>query len=329
VTAALEARPEKRERATLLRFLAQAEMNTGNREVAFDRIGEALSLIDPATDAGEVAHLLNLRGVAYSQIGQYVAAAEALESARDAMERHEVSDPRLRARVLVALGTAYRRLNRTTKAMQTYNSALDLASGIDELRLAAQGYMGVAVSLYDAGELDGAIGNYRRALDLFTRVEDTTFQLQVLHSLSTIHFEMGKTDEARDLAERGAATARMAHDEGMVVVAELVLARIALGGGDAEQALNIARHAEKVLAEQPVQRADALRVMGAAQDALKAYTASDRAYRKAVELLVEVGDHPNLSTFAAEYAMKLRARGETDQAFRYLELARTPVGSRA
>jgi hypothetical protein len=40
---------------------------------------------------------------------------------------------------------------------------------------------------------------------------------------------------------------------------------------------------------------------------------------------VEVGDHPNLSTFAAEYAMKLRARGETDQAFRYLELARTPV----
>jgi ATP/maltotriose-dependent transcriptional regulator MalT len=117
----------------------------------------------------------------------------------------------------------------------------------------------------------------------------------------------------------------MVHDEGMVVVAELVIARIALVHGDAEQGLNIARHAEKVLTDQPVQRADALRVIGAAQDALKQYTASDRAYRKAVELLVEVGDHPNLSTFAAEYAMKLRARGETDQAFRYLELARTPV----
>src|SRR4030095_9974608 len=155
------------------------------------------------------------------------------------------------------------------------------------------------------------------------RVEDTTFQLQVLHSLSSIHFEMGKTDEARELAERGAATARMVHDEGMVVVSELVLPRIAPLGGDAEQALNIARHAEKILTDQPVQRADALRVIGAAQAARKPYTASDRAYRKAVELLVEVGDHPNLSTFAAEYAMKLRARGETDQAFRYLELPRT------
>jgi tetratricopeptide (TPR) repeat protein len=328
VTAALETKPEKRDRASLLRFLAQAEMNTGNREIAFDRIGEALSLIDVATDAAEVAHLLHLRGIVYGQIGQYVAAAEALEAARDAMERHEVSDPRLRARILVALGTAYRRLNRSAKAMQTYGSALDLASGIDELRLAAQGYMGVAVSLYDAGELDGAIGNYRRALDLFTRVEDTTFQLQVLHSLSSIHFEMGKTEEARELAERGAAAASMAHDQGMVAVAQLVLARIALAGGDAERALNVARQAEKILNDEPVQRAEALRVIGAAQDALQAFAASDRAYRKAVELLMEVGDHPNLSTFAAEYSMKLRARGETDHAFRYLEIARTPLTAR-
>ena len=70
ITAALESKPEKRERATLLRFMAQAEMNTGNREVAFDRIGEALSLIDATTDAGEVAHLLHLRGIAYGQIGR-------------------------------------------------------------------------------------------------------------------------------------------------------------------------------------------------------------------------------------------------------------------
>jgi ATP/maltotriose-dependent transcriptional regulator MalT len=139
---------------------------------------------------------------------------------------------------------------------------------------------------------------------------------------------MGKTDEARELAERGAAAAEMAHDEGMVAVAQLVLARIALVNGDAEHALNVARQAEKVLTDEPVQRADALRVVGAAQDALGSFAASDRAYRKAVELLVEVGDHPNLSAFAAEYAMKLRARGETDQAFRYLELARTPATTR-
>ena len=328
VNTALAATPTKRERATLLRLLALAEMNTGTREAAFDHVGQALALLDATTDAAEIAQLLHLRGIAYGQIGQHVAAAEALEAARDTMERHEVVDPRLRARILVALGTAYRRLNRTAKAMQTYSNALDLASGIEELRIAAQGYMGVAVSLYDSGELDAAIANYHRALDLFTRVADTTFELQVLHSLATIQFERGENDAARELAERCAAAARTAHDERMTSVAEIVLARIALASGSAEEALRMAKHAEKSLAADAIQRADALRVVGAANDALGAHSPSDRAYRKAIELLSEIGDNPDLSTFAAEYAQKLRARGEVDQAFHYLELARAPRTAR-
>ncbi|MEK7862564.1 MAG: hypothetical protein AAB295_04790, partial [Chloroflexota bacterium] len=70
------------------------------------------------------------------------------------------------------------------------------------------------------------------------------------------------------------------------------------------------------------QRADALRVVGAAHDSLGAYPSSDRAYRKAIELLGEIGDRPDRSAIAAEYAKKLRARGDVDAAFHYLDLAR-------
>ncbi len=208
VESGLECVPPKRDRAALLRLLAQADLGTEQREPAFDRINEALSLVDTGTDAPEVARLQHLRGVAYGQLNQSLAAAEALEQAKDTMERHEVNDPRQRARILVALGTVYRRLGRTAKAMQTYSSALDLASASSELRVAAQGYMGVAVSLYDAGELDAAIHNYRRALDLFERVEDRSFELSVLHSLAAIQFERGASGEARDLAERSLALPR-------------------------------------------------------------------------------------------------------------------------
>jgi tetratricopeptide (TPR) repeat protein len=322
VSAGLECVPPKRERAALLRLLAQADLAGAQREPAFDRITEALSLLDPATDAAEVARLQHLRGVAYGQLSQYLAAAEALEQARDTMERHEVIDPRQRARILVALGTVYRRLGRTAKAMQTYSSALDLASASSELRVAAQGYMGVAVSLYDSGELDAAIHNYRRALDLFERVDDRAFELSVLHSLASIHFERGAAAEARVLAERSLDLATMAGDERVQAAAQVILARIALAAGDPEAALELAKVAEKALAMDRVQRADALRVLGAAHDALKAYAASDRAYKKAIELLAEVDDRPNRSTFAAEYAKKLRARGDVDSAFHYLELAR-------
>ncbi len=322
VRAGLECAPSKRDRAALLRLLANAELAEGKHEAAFDRVAEGLSLVDPERDADEVAHLLRVRGITYGGLSQHLAAAETLEQARDAMERHEVNDPRLRARILVALGTAYRRLNRTAKAMQTFTSALDLASGAEELRLAALGYVGVAVSLYDAGELDGSLTNYRRALDLFERVADRSFELSVLHSLASIQLEREAIDEARDLAERCVALARTGHDEAMAATAEIVLARIALKRNDPAEALRIARRSEKALAEDRVQRADAFRVIGAAQDALGAYGASDRAYRRGLELLHEVGDQPDRSAMAAEYAHRLRARGEVEQAFHYLELAR-------
>jgi tetratricopeptide (TPR) repeat protein len=182
--------------------------------------------------------------------------------------------------------------------------------------------MGVAVSLYDAGELDAAISNYRHALDLFSRVEDRGFELSVLHSLASIHFERGAVAEAKEVAERCVALARTANDARTEAVAEVILARIALSNDQADEALTIAKRAEKALEDDTQQRADALRVIGAAQDALGAYPASDRAYRKAIELVSNVGDAPDRSVFAAEYAKKLRARGEVDAAFHYLELAR-------
>jgi tetratricopeptide (TPR) repeat protein len=322
VGAGLECAPSKRDRATLLRLIVQADLAAAQREPAFDRISEALSLIDAAADAAEVARLQHLRGVAYLQLNQYLPAAEALEQARDTMERHEVIDPHQRARILVTLGTVYRRLGRTAKAMQTYSSALDLASKSDELRIAAQGYMGVAVSLYDSGELDAAISNYRRALDLFERVEERGFQLSVLHSLASIQFERGAAGEARELADRALALARTGGDTRVEAISQVILARIALAEGEAESAIDLAKGAEKALASDHVQRADAYRVIGAAHDALKAYAASDRAYKKSIELLAEVDEHPERAQVAAEYAKKLRARGDVDAAFHYLEIAR-------
>src|SRR5439155_582472 len=118
-------------------------------------------------EAGLVRPSLRSLQIIASRLGRsldYLIRAESLEAARDVMEQREITDPRLRARTLVHLGTVYRRLHRTVKALATYELALAVASRSSELRLAAQSYMGVAVALYDAGELDGAIGNYQRAL---------------------------------------------------------------------------------------------------------------------------------------------------------------------
>ena len=311
------------DRATFLRLLAGAALDQGRREEAFDRVTEALALLDPAKQPLDTARLLYVRGLAYGQAGQLVASTEAFEAVRDIVEKHELFEPRLRARVAVALGTAYRRLGRTTKAIASYESALRTASRANELKLAAQGFMGIAVSHYDAGDLDAAISSYDRALDLFERLADTGFELSVRQSLASLHLQQGNVAGARDLADRTIARAAEVGDERWGAVAEVVRARVLLSQEDAEQAKQVATRAERVLAEvgDQIHRAHALRVIAAASEARGETADTDRAFREAIDLLSAVDDRADLTLAASEYAQILRARGAIDEAFAMLDLA--------
>src|SRR3989442_1647127 len=73
---------------------------------------------------------------------------------------------RLRPGVVVTLAPPPRGPTRATKATQHDGPGLPLATRHSDMRSVARSLTGIAVSLYDSGELDGAIANYRRALDL-------------------------------------------------------------------------------------------------------------------------------------------------------------------
>lgn len=311
------------DRAIFIRLLASAALYQGRREEAFDRVTEGLSLLDPVKHAHDIARLLYVRGLAYADAGQLVASTEAFEAVRDLIEKHEIVEPRLRARVSVALGTAYRRLGRTTKAIESYESALAIASRASELKLAAQGLMGIAVTHYDAGELDAAISSYGRALELFERVSDTYFELNVRQSLAFIHFQQGHVDQARDLAERTIERAVEVGDTHWGAVAQIVRARVLLREGKIDEAKDVATQAERILqvAGDHIQRAHALRVIAAASEASGEVVDTDRAFREAIEVFSSVDDRADLTIAASEYAQILRARGAIDEAFAMLDLA--------
>ena len=311
------------ERATFLRLLASAALYQGRREEAFDRVTQGLALLDQAKQPLDAARLLYVRGLAYGEAGQLVASTEAFETVRDLVEKFEIIEPRLRARVSVALGTAYRRLGRTTKAIASYESALATATRANELKLAAQGFMGIAVSHYDAGDLDAAISSYDRALVLFERLADTSFELHVRQSLASIHFQQGHLAQARELADRTIARAAEVGDEHWGAVAQVVRARILLSEGNAADAKAVATRAEQVLDRvgDQIQRAHALRVIAAASESRGEILETDRAFRRAIDLLSSIDDRADLTLAASEYAQILRARGAIDEAFAMLELA--------
>jgi tetratricopeptide (TPR) repeat protein len=330
VALGLDHASEPRERAALLHLLGRAEVATRSFERTFDLVTEGLSLADANTDPELVANLFSLRGFAYLELGQLVASTEAYEAALDIVDKYEIVDTRLRSRILISLGTVYRRLGRTSKAIAAYEPALAMASRSSELLLAARGFMGIAVTHYDSGELDAAIGFYRRALDLFQRVADIDFELNTLQSIATIQFEAGDFAKAKESAERAMKRALEVGNAHWAGVAEIVLARIALREGRSQDALRMAKHAEQILGEagDRIQQADALGATGAAYESLGLVAEADTAYRASLDLYTEVNDLADRSGMAAEYAKVLRARGEIDKAFEMLELARTGANGR-
>lgn len=320
---------EDAERAHFLFLLARCSAARNDAERTFELVTKALGLIDVTADPQLVADLLYLRGSTYGQLGQLVAATEALEGSRDVLERYEVLDPRLRSRVMVSLGTVYRRLKRSSKAITSYEAALAMASRASELTWAGRGYMGIAATHYDAGELDSAIASYRRALELFQRVSDIDFELNALQSIATVQFEHGDIGQAKVWARRAMMRAIEVGNEHWAAVAEVALSRIALREGHADEALRLAVHAEGILSKSvDLQHADALGAIGAAHEALGRHADADAAYRRSIDLYTAVGDLADRSGMAAEYARVLRARGDIDAAFEMLELARGAVLAR-
>ncbi len=330
VAPGLDHAPDGRDRAALLHLVGRAEIAARAFERTFDLVTEGLSLTEAATDPELVANLLSLRGHAYGELGQLVACTEAYEAALDVVEKYEVVDTRLRSRILISLGTVYRRLGRTSKAIAAYEPALAMASRSSELLLAARGFMGIAVTHYDSGELDSAIGYYRRALDLFQRISDIDFELSTLQSIATIQFENGEFDKARSSAERAMTRALEVGNAHWAGVAEVVLARIVLREGRAQDALRMAKHAAAILEElgDKIQQADAVGATAAAYEAMGLVKDADAAYRASIGLYTGAGDAADRSGMAAEYARVLRARGEIDKAFEMLEMARAGSSGR-
>jgi len=230
----------------------------------------------------------------------------------------------------LTIGSSTAANGRPTKALASYHQGQAIASRSSELRLAAQGLMGAAVSHYDAGELDGAIASYERALELFERVADAGFELSVLQSLAAVHVELGELSEARALAERARSRAEMIGATDRLPIADTILARIILAEGRADEALDLATTAERALKAVGDQRqeADALRVIGAANGQLRRWAPADGAYREAIEILRTLDDRVDLATVATEYSKLLRSRGEIEAAFEMLELATARVTPR-
>ena len=89
-------------------------------------------------------------------------------------------------------GWAWDRLGEPAKAMAAYSESRDLAQAGGNLRAAAAALTGMADTLYDKGDLEGARKSYEDAMKLALQVGAQTNISTAVHNMGNVLFDQGK-----------------------------------------------------------------------------------------------------------------------------------------
>jgi tetratricopeptide (TPR) repeat protein len=285
-----------RELAVLLAPRADAGVATGEEALSYAealmRSGEErqaltyLRAVEPvlADDAGHAQHrrAVNMIGVACFALGDLEGANAALSRALELATRDD--DLLMMAQATNNLGAIANLQGRHEDALWQYRLALPMLQRLGQPRLLAEGYHNMAITFRDVGELTEADEHELRAIDY-----------------------------AQDAAApRVAAMGRTGRAE------------IALRRGDAPFAETAARLAIEELGPlgDPLNEADAHRVVGAACAAQQRYDDALAAFARALSIAGEHGHALNEAETLRDRAAVRMQRGERDLA---LEDARASI----
>lgn len=274
---------------------------------------------DPELNAAIYAEIATI----LQQREQFNAAIEANLRALNMLDRCKHADPALRSRILHNLGRENYGLGQHLTADKYFQQALAAATDAENVLRVATAHMSLGVSARAVGELERAVEHCRRALDLHSRIGHERTANRVLNNLGDVRYAQGRTAEAHALQRRCLERARELDDDLEIGVAAGELARYLLEGGDARQALALARESQRAAerAGDHLHEAYAAAVQGQAAERLGHRIVADRKFRAALKMLVERQAGGKLAEVCTMYADLLRGRGEDDRAFAFMRMA--------
>jgi len=173
-------------RRDVLLHLSQAEMQLGN-------LGEALALLDGITEADQpTPAVFRARGAIHEKKGDLVGAIELVTKARDRSRK----DPPELARSIGALANLHRIQGKLDAALELGREAQRLYGGLGLPAEEALACGIVGVCLHRRGDLQGALAEYSRSLELRESCGDLEGAANTHNNLGALHDLLGDPAEA-------------------------------------------------------------------------------------------------------------------------------------
>ncbi|HEU4631538.1 MAG TPA: tetratricopeptide repeat protein [Gemmatimonadaceae bacterium] len=227
---------------------------------------ELASLLGEHADDGvrEVAELVTLRAESLMRTGQPREARGWLADTLPELARTREHVALRRATNL--LGAAHFALGELEAAREAFERALELGQEDEDDLTVARATNNLGAIANVRGRREQALALYQLAIPAYQRLGNALGLAQSFHNMAITFRDLGQLGRADECERRAIEFGRQAGSAHVVALAQLGRADLSLRGGDAVLAEAGARHAARSFAElgDPINQADALRVIGAA-----------------------------------------------------------------
>lgn len=194
-------------------------------------------------------------------------------------------------RALNLLGVGSFFLGDLDEASGALDTALDLASQEDDLLLIARTTNNLGMIANLRGAHESALGHYRLAVPAYQRLGQRRGLAESYHNIAITYRDIGELDQADEYERRAMDYAAAGVAPRVAAMGLIGRAEVALRRGDPQFARGTAQRAAAELNElqDPMNEADAHRLVGAAATALRRFTEADAAFGRALSIARERG----------------------------------------
>ena len=200
-------------------------------------------------------------------------------------------DPSMHRRAANMLGVASFALGDLEEAQSALTTALELATRDDDPALLAKATNNLGAIANLRGRHEDALWHYRLALPTLQRVGDRRRLAQAYHNIGITFRDTGALEESDEHERRAIEYATESGDVRLAAMGRVGRAELALRRGDAALAETTARLARDEFERigDPLNEADALRLVGSACGAQQRYEPALEAFDRALGLAHERG----------------------------------------
>jgi transcriptional regulator with XRE-family HTH domain len=294
------------DRQAEVRFLEQAietgDIRPDERPDVYEELAQALSFIDSPGRA-------------------IVVLEHALDEVRERASRNVALEVRLMAYLACAYSDAGDAGRATRLLRQTAEQVDELASPQARVRV----YWSLArLAWWDAQDADAALRYAREALALYRMTEDTR-GLALAHVLtaSLLNLERKWQEAERHLARADMILTATGASPQEIGVMRAEQAKVAAWAGRADDALRLAREADELLGDEPMQDGPRWHAYAAAHAAHGDAKKAGPYFRRALDFLTEHRQWREATMVAREWADLHKSLGQIEKALELMERAAT------